>query len=93
MRTGTNGDREPISTVFAKTYPYRQVHSTGQGGSSGVKTKRAALYVRVSSNEHDTGAQERVLREYIQRRGWKLQKICRDQEISGSSATLVAESG
>ena len=44
-----------------------------------MKTKRAALYVRVSSGEQNTGAQERALREYVQRRGWKLQQIYRDQ--------------
>ena len=37
-----------------------------------MKTKRVALYVRVSSGEQNTGAQERALREYVQRRGRKL---------------------
>ena len=49
-----------------------------------MKTKRAALYVRVSSGEQNTGAQERALREYVQRRGWKLQQIYRDQGVSGA---------
>ena len=44
-----------------------------------MKTKRAALYVRVSSGEQNTGAQERALKEYVQRRGWKLQAIYQDQ--------------
>jgi DNA invertase Pin-like site-specific DNA recombinase len=47
-----------------------------------VKAKRAALYVRVSSGEQNTGAQERALREYVQRRGWKLLQIHRDQGVS-----------
>src|SRR5262245_27325220 len=51
-----------------------------------MKTKRAALYVRVSTNEQNTGTQERALREYVQRRGWKLQKIYRDQGLSGASS-------
>jgi DNA invertase Pin-like site-specific DNA recombinase len=51
-----------------------------------VKSKRAALYVRVSSGEQNTGAQERALREYVQRRGWKLQQTYRDQGVSGASA-------
>lgn len=55
-----------------------------------MKTKRAALYVRVSTNEQDTGAQERALREYVQRRGWKLQKTYRDQGQSGASAKRPA---
>jgi DNA invertase Pin-like site-specific DNA recombinase len=55
-----------------------------------VKAKRAALYVRVSTNEQDTEAQERALREYVQRRGWKLQKIYRDQGVSGASSNRPA---
>jgi len=55
-----------------------------------VKTKRAALYVRVSTNEQDTEAQERALREYVQRRGWRLQKIYRDQGMSGASSNRPA---
>lgn len=55
-----------------------------------MKTKRAALYIRVSTNEQDTGAQERALREYVQRRGWKLQKIYRDQGLSGATARRPA---
>ncbi len=55
-----------------------------------MKTKRAALYVRVSSGEHNTGAQERALREYVQRRGWKLRQIYRDQGVSGASSNRPA---
>lgn len=47
-------------------------------------TKRAAAYVRVSSGEQNTGAQERAIRDYIARCGWTLQKVYRD-EISGST--------
>ena len=55
-----------------------------------MKTKRAALYTRVSSGEQNTGAQERALREYVQRRGWKLQQIYRDQGVSGASSNRPA---
>lgn len=55
-----------------------------------MKTKRAAVYVRVSSGEQNTGAQERALREYVQRRGWKLQRIYRDQGVSGASSNRPA---
>ena len=55
-----------------------------------MKTKRAAMYVRVSSGEQNTGAQERELREYVQRRGWKLQQIYRDQGVSGASSNRPA---
>jgi DNA invertase Pin-like site-specific DNA recombinase len=54
-----------------------------------VKAKRAALYVRVSSGEN-TGAQERALREYVQRRGWKLHQIYRDHGVSGASSNRPA---
>src|SRR6267143_2739124 len=60
------------------------------GGSQKVKTKRAALYTRVSSGEQNTGAQERALREYVQRRGWKLQQIYRDQGVCGASSNRPA---
>ena len=55
-----------------------------------MKAKQAALYVRVSSGEQNTGAQERALREYVQRRGWKLQQIYRDQGFSGASSSRPA---
>jgi DNA invertase Pin-like site-specific DNA recombinase len=55
-----------------------------------VKAKRAAIYVRVSSGEQNTGAQERALRDYAQRRGWKLQQIYRDQGHSGASSNRPA---
>ena len=55
-----------------------------------MKTKRAALYVRVSSGEQNTGAQERALREYVLRRGWKLLQIYRDQGVSGASSNRPA---
>ena len=55
-------------------------------GGCDLKTKRAAMYVRVSSGEQNTGAQERALRDYVQRRGWKLQQIYRDQGASGTSS-------
>ena len=55
-----------------------------------MKTKRAALYTRVSTDEQNTEAQERALREYVQRRGWKVQKIYRDQGLSGTNAKRPA---
>jgi len=50
-----------------------------------MKQKHAALYVRVSSGEQRTEAQERALREYVQRRGWLQHKIYRDK-IAGATA-------
>ena len=52
-----------------------------------MKQKRAALYVRVSSGEQHTEAQERALREYVQRRGWLQHKIYRDKGVSGATAS------
>ena len=55
-----------------------------------MKAKRAALYIRVSTGEQNTEAQERSLKEYVQRRGWKVQKIYRDQGVSGASSNRPA---
>src|SRR5215472_4671914 len=55
-----------------------------------MKPKQAALYTRVSTGEQNTQAQERALRDYVQRRGWKVQKIYRDQGLSGTSARRPA---
>jgi DNA invertase Pin-like site-specific DNA recombinase len=49
-----------------------------------MKRKRAALYVRVSTDEQNTNAQERALREYVHRRGWVPHHIYKDTGISGS---------
>jgi len=46
--------------------------------------------MRVSSGEQNTGAQEHALREYVQRRGWKLQQIYRDQGVSGANSNRPA---
>ena len=35
-----------------------------------MKTKRAAIYVRVSTNEQETAMQETELKEYCDSRGW-----------------------
>ena len=48
-----------------------------------MKTKRAAIYVRVSTAEQDTGLQETELREYVESRGWCC-VVYRDQGQSGA---------
>lgn len=48
-----------------------------------MKTKRAAIYVRVSTNEQDTDLQETELREYVESRGW----ICVPYRDKGQSGT------
>lgn len=55
-----------------------------------MKVKRAALYLRVSSGEQRTNAQETALLEYVVRRGWKIQKVYRDQGISGAISNRPA---
>ena len=55
-----------------------------------MKVKRAALYLRVSTGEQRTDAQERALRDYVSRRGWQLQNIYRDQGKSGTSSNRPA---
>src|SRR4030088_832478 len=69
----------------------RLIHSGSLRRSRGkMKPKRAAAYVRVSSFEQNTEAQETALREYVQRRGWTLHKIYRDEGISGTKASRPA---
>ena len=51
-----------------------------------MKIRRAGLYVRVSTEDQRTEAQERQLAEYVDRRGWKLHKIYRDR-ISGATVS------
>lgn len=46
-------------------------------------TKRAAIYVRVSTLEQDTELQENELREYCDRRGWSY-RVYRDKGQSGA---------
>jgi DNA invertase Pin-like site-specific DNA recombinase len=48
-----------------------------------MKTKRAAIYVRVSTAEQDTGLQETELLEYVESRGWCC-VVYRDQGQSGA---------
>jgi DNA invertase Pin-like site-specific DNA recombinase len=55
-----------------------------------MEPKRAAAYVRVSSFDQNTETQETALREYIQGRGWTLQKIYRDEGIFGTKASRPA---
>jgi DNA invertase Pin-like site-specific DNA recombinase len=52
-----------------------------------MKAKGAALYVRVSTGEQNTAAQERALREYVNRRGWTVRMIYRDAGVSGANAS------
>lgn len=51
-----------------------------------MKPKRAGLYVRVSTEDQRTDLQERQLKAYVERRGWKLHKIYRDK-ISGATVS------
>jgi DNA invertase Pin-like site-specific DNA recombinase len=55
-----------------------------------MKPKRAALYVRVSTGEQHTGAQETALRDYIENRGWVLHKVYKDNGVSGARASRPA---
>jgi DNA invertase Pin-like site-specific DNA recombinase len=49
-----------------------------------LKQNRAGLYVRVSTNDQSTDAQESELRDYAQRRGWLVHGVYRDKGISGA---------
>ena len=51
---------------------------------------RAALYLRVSSNGQDTGAQETALREYVSRRNWTVHGVYKDLAVSGAQSSRPA---
>jgi DNA invertase Pin-like site-specific DNA recombinase len=48
-----------------------------------MKTKRAAIYVRVSTNEQETDMQETDLREYCENRSWSC-TVYKDRGQSGA---------
>jgi DNA invertase Pin-like site-specific DNA recombinase len=48
-----------------------------------MKEKRAAMYLRVSTNEQDTDMQETELRQYVESRGWQ-GVVYRDKAQSGA---------
>ena len=61
------------------------LESRSAEGSSMAKTaKRAALYVRVSTDHQSVGNQIRELRQVAERRGWIVVEIYRDAGISGA---------
>jgi DNA invertase Pin-like site-specific DNA recombinase len=49
-----------------------------------MKAKRAALYVRVSTDHQSVENQVRELREVAERRGWSVVEVYRDAGISGA---------
>lgn len=46
--------------------------------------RRAAIYIRVSTDQQTTDNQERELREVAARTGWEIVEVYRDQGISGA---------
>jgi DNA invertase Pin-like site-specific DNA recombinase len=59
-------------------------------GLLNVKRRAAALYLRVSSNGQDTGAQETALREYVRRRNWTIHGVYKDLAVSGARSSRPA---
>jgi DNA invertase Pin-like site-specific DNA recombinase len=56
---------------------------------SAKEEKRAGLYVRVSTNEQSTEAQEAELKQYAARRAWSV-RVYADKGISGAKAKRPA---
>jgi DNA invertase Pin-like site-specific DNA recombinase len=54
-----------------------------------LKTKRAGIYVRVSTGEQDTAMQEAELKECAERRGWEI-KVYRDHGQCGAQQSRPA---
>ena len=55
-----------------------------------AKGKRAALYLRVSTDGQTTDNQRRVLMEVAERRGLAVTSSCEDAGISGAKANRLA---
>src|ERR1700733_115053 len=55
-----------------------------EGRPMATKDKRAAMYVRVSTDGQTTENQQRVLTEVAERRGWTITQIYKDAGISGA---------
>ena len=49
-----------------------------------MKTKRAAIYLRVSTDEQTTENQRQALVEVAGRRGWSVVEVYQDQGVSGA---------
>jgi DNA invertase Pin-like site-specific DNA recombinase len=49
-----------------------------------MKTKRAAIYLRVSTSGQNTDNQEHELRQVAERAGWQVVQVYRDHGISGA---------
>jgi DNA invertase Pin-like site-specific DNA recombinase len=49
-----------------------------------MTTRRAAIYLRVSTNDQNTDNQELELRQIAERAGWQVVKVYKDQGISGA---------
>ena len=56
----------------------------------GVMGKRAAIYVRVSTDKQTVENQIRELRQIAERRGWQLVAEYRDAGISARRAAMAA---
>lgn len=54
------------------------------------KEKRAALYLRVSTDSQQTDMQESELRAYAKARGWIVQKVFADRGVSGAKDSRPA---
>ncbi|MGA2859893.1 MAG: recombinase family protein [Candidatus Sulfotelmatobacter sp.] len=50
-----------------------------------MKTKKAAVYTRVSTLDQHPEMQQQELVEYVKRRGWNLYKVYSDKGVSGAT--------
>jgi len=50
-----------------------------------MNQKRAAIYVRVSTEDQNTGSQESAVRNYAMSRGWVIHRVYRDHGVSGAA--------
>jgi DNA invertase Pin-like site-specific DNA recombinase len=57
--------------------------ASDQGGQA-MRTRRAAIYLRVSTTDQNTDNQEHELRQLAERAGWQVVNVYRDHGISGA---------
>ena len=56
--------------------------------SMGKAMKRAAIYLRVSTQDQTTSNQEHELRQAAERADWQVAKVYRDHGISGAKGRM-----
>jgi DNA invertase Pin-like site-specific DNA recombinase len=52
--------------------------------------KRCAIYTRVSTGDQQTDSQEKELRQFVEKRGWRVSRVYCDKGVSGAKESRPA---